>query len=139
MKSSLASFTEEGRLSEEQLSLLYLRDIALVREVDPSDEGLVDSVLENLPNGDEVQAIITKREEQAAFAGTHLFETGDGKIGNELYKIRQSLLNEPELVEPDNEETFNEQIQRSISDKMIAALNKYCKIAKRKKNEELAS
>ena len=108
MKSSLASLTEEGRLSEEQLSLLYLRDIALVREIDPSDEGLVDSVLETLPNGDEVQAIITKREEQAAFAGTHLFETGDGKIGNELYKIRQSLLDEPELVEPDNEETFNE-------------------------------
>ena len=54
MKSSLASLTEEGRLSEEQLSLLYLRDIALVREVDPSDEGLVDSVLETLPNGDEV-------------------------------------------------------------------------------------
>ena len=74
MKATLASFTEEGRLSDDQLALIYLRDVALIREIDPSDDGLVDSVLENLPDGDEVQAIITKREEQNAFPATHIFE-----------------------------------------------------------------
>ena len=54
MKATLASFTEEGRLSDDQLALIYLRDVALIREIDPSDDGLVDSVLENLPDGDEV-------------------------------------------------------------------------------------
>ena len=66
------------------------------------------------------------------YAATHMFESGDGKIGKELYKIREALSEEPNIVDEDNMETFHEQIKRSISDKMIAALSKYCKIAKTK-------
>jgi len=57
------------------------------------------------------------------YPGDSLFVLGQAKIGKELTKIRESLIAEKNLVEDDNEETFHEQIQRSISDKMIKALN----------------
>ena len=54
LKGALASYTEEGRLTDEQLSLIYLRDIMLLREIDVEEEGIVESILENQPSGDEI-------------------------------------------------------------------------------------
>ena len=110
---------------------MYLKDIAIQRELDLADEGIVQAVIDEPPNGDEIQAIIQRREEEILLHGSSLFETGGGKIGKELLKIREALLETTGLVEDDQEETFNEQIKRSISDKMIAALTKFCKIARK--------
>ena len=52
------SISEEERLDDQQLALMYLRDIAIVRELDLADEGIVQAVLDEPPNGDEIQAII---------------------------------------------------------------------------------
>ena len=109
-----------------------------MRELDLGDEGIVQAVLDEPATEEEIQAIIQRREEEILLHGTNLFETGSGKIGKELLKIRESLLEVQGLVEPEQEETFNEQIQRSISDKMIAALSKYCKIAKSAAKSEIA-
>ena len=71
---------------------MYLRDIAIVRELDLADEGIVQAVLDEPPNGDEIQAIIQRREEEILLHGSSLVETGSGKIGKELLKIREALL-----------------------------------------------
>ena len=49
-----------------------------------------------------------------------------------LKHIREALLSEEGLVAEDDLETFQEQIGRSINDKMIAALKKYAKMAQEK-------
>ena len=110
MKKVFMSISEEERLDDQQLALMYLRDIAIVRELDLADEGIVQAVLDEPPNGDEIQAIIQRREEEILLHGSSLFETGSGKIGKELLKIREALLETTGLVEDDQEETFNEQI-----------------------------
>ena len=54
LKGPLASFTEEGRLTEPQLALIYFRDIMLLRELNHEEDGVLESVLENLPNEEEI-------------------------------------------------------------------------------------
>ena len=49
------SISDEERLDDKQLTLMYLRDIAFVRELDLADEGIVQSVLDEPPNTDEIQ------------------------------------------------------------------------------------
>ena len=55
MKQILGTLSEEGRLTDEQLALIYLRDIAIIRELDLGDEGIVQAVMEEPPSGDEIQ------------------------------------------------------------------------------------
>ena len=88
------SISDEEKLDDQQLALMYLRDIAIVRELDLADEGIVLSVLDEPPNTDEIQAIIQKREEEMLLNGTSLFETGVAKITKELPKIRAALVAE---------------------------------------------
>ena len=60
-----------------------------------------------------------------------MFDLGTEKIGSQLEKIREALIVTKNIVPEENEETFHEQIRKAISDKMIKALNQYCKIAKK--------
>lgn len=62
MKQALTAVLED-RISEEALAGIYFRDILLVRELDPLDEGIFEATLENLPTAEEVRIIIDKREQ----------------------------------------------------------------------------
>jgi hypothetical protein len=61
MKQALTAVLED-HMPEEALAGIYFRDILLVRELDPLDEGIFEATLENLPTAEEVRIIIDKRE-----------------------------------------------------------------------------
>ena len=61
------------------------------------------------------------------FEKTDMFFSGITQIGTSLKEIRSTLVSTSGIVPEEEEEVFREQIMRSISDKMIRALSKYCK------------
>lgn len=50
MKHDLQNLSEEESLSEQQLALIYLKDIATVRGLDEADESIVEEVLSAVPS-----------------------------------------------------------------------------------------
>ena len=51
-----------------------------MRELDLADEGIVQAVLNEPPNGDEIQAIIQKREERFFCMDPHILKQGVVKL-----------------------------------------------------------
>ena len=54
MKHDLQNLSEEETLTEQQLALIYLKDIAVLRGLDESDESIVEEVLAAVPSDDEI-------------------------------------------------------------------------------------
>ena len=72
------------------------------------DDTVVTQVLVQLPTPDEITTIICKRRAQRTFEKLDFFHSGSQHIGSILFKIRNDLVNKPNIVMPEFEEEFKE-------------------------------
>ena len=102
MKHDLQNLSEEETLTEQQLALIYLKDIAVLRGLDEFDEQIVEDVLAAVPSEDEIQAIINAREDVTVFDKTEMFFQGTAHICSSLSEIRDRLVKMAGTIVPED-------------------------------------
>ena len=102
MKHDLQNLSEEETLTEQQLALIYLKDIAVARGLDETDEQIVEDVLAALPSEDEIQSIINTREDVTVFEKTEMYFQGTAHISNSLGEIRERLVKMAGTIVPED-------------------------------------
>lgn len=59
LKPILGSLCDEKRLSDEQLALIYMKDVCVLRGLDVQDDGVVEELEANPPTEEEIEQIIS--------------------------------------------------------------------------------
>lgn len=59
LKPILGSLVEEKKLADSQLALLYMKDVCVLRDLDPLDDDTVSELENNPPTEDEILAIVS--------------------------------------------------------------------------------
>lgn len=59
LKPILSSLIEEKRLADSQLAMLYMKDVCVLRDLDPLDDDTVSQLEDNPPTEDEILAIVS--------------------------------------------------------------------------------
>ena len=68
------------------------------------------------PTPNEITSIMTKRRAQSTFDKHDFFHSGDQHIGSILSLIRDNLVTKPNIVMPEVEEEFRDQIMTVLND-----------------------
>ena len=84
----------------------------------------MEEIISHLPNEDEKMEVITRRRSEAQFGANEIFRSGETLVGKNLTKIRDALLVKDGLVEPQKQDLFREQLERTFSTELISAMAK---------------
>ena len=67
MRDILSHLTESKRLEKEQLACMYAKDLAVVRQHDIEDDEAIQQIINEPPNEEEIEELVTRREEMQRF------------------------------------------------------------------------
>ena len=94
----------------------------MVRGVDVCEEETVEEIINQVPDEDEVRAVVEQRENEQKFSNDAMFRQGTTCVSEELELIKDALLCKDGLVPAEKQDLFREQLQRTFSNDLIRAL-----------------
>ena len=78
---------------------MYAKDLAVVRSHDIEDDDAIHSIINEPPNEEEIQELVTRREENARFDDAAMFKSGTKNISEDIHTIKEHLMNQKGIVE----------------------------------------
>ena len=91
---------------------MYVKDLAQSQGADLCNEETaaetIEAMLDNLPDDDAKEEIVSRRNEQSIMPEDSMFREGSVSIAEVIPVIKEALLCKDGLVEPDKQELFRE-------------------------------